>query len=121
MVDTVVPYELIILFNIKSSFFLVEGPAVPVPFVNPDGVKISFAYFSWNLFIAITVAWSKILVVLKGLVVNFVSLSEFNINFNNRTSFPTEPSFKFVAKYTLTVLSFGTTKSVVFKPYFILS
>ena len=37
-----------------------EGPKVPVPFFSPEGVRMSLAYFSWNLMTAVRVVAPKV-------------------------------------------------------------
>ena len=48
------------------SFALVEGPTVPVPAVNPAGVRMLEAYFSWNLVTAALVPPPNRVVSLPG-------------------------------------------------------
>ena len=100
------------LFKTEFNFFLVAGPTTPVPCVRPDGAKIAFEYFSWNLITASCVAKSKKSVASVCLAIIFVSLSEFNITLSKDTSSPWEPSFSVAVKTSFIKLGIGTLKSL---------
>ena len=53
---------IILMLPIPLSFARVDAPTSPVPLVKPFGVRMSAAYFSWNLMTAALVSPPKYLV-----------------------------------------------------------
>ena len=63
-----VPHKewMLYLPNREFSFARVEGPTMPVPAVNPEGVRMLEAYFSWNFVTAALVKEPKSVVSFPG-------------------------------------------------------
>lgn len=80
----------------ELSFALVEVPTMPVPAVNPAGVRMLEAYFSWNLITAAFVPPPNRVVSLPGEPgpeeATRVAASLFNNACKHLTSLPEAPT-----------------------------
>jgi len=80
------------------SLARVAGPRIPVPAVNPEGARISEAYFSWNFTTAALVKEPKSVVSLPGEPTPeeaiFVPESWLRSACRHFTSLPVLPTFK---------------------------
>ncbi len=98
----------------ELSFALVEVPTIPVPAVNPAGVRMLEAYFSWNLITAAFVPPPNRVVSLPGEPApeeaTLVAVSLFSNTCKHFTSAPEEPTWRVRVKVTLAhAVEEGTT------------